>query len=976
MPWNILSLTFNSGPYDLTGSQLTIGAGGITNNASNSQEIFNNLILSADQTFTNSGSLIIRGALSAGRIGGFRDTDLTVTGTGNTSFRGIVGGNINITKTGTGILYLDNSSGPNTYTGSTSILGGTLNVQLAAIVPGDLIIGNDFGGADATVFTNGNEKIGHDPGDVVLVRRTGALNIFGSETLHQLDVSEGTVDATGTLTVAGNLNIPGQGSHVLGGSVFVGGNVLLNASLVGNTDPGGALTLAGDVTTVPSAFTSYLAGNFRTYNTPAIFNVPDGGAETDLQINGWYFFGGFTKVGTGTMKLTGSQANTFQDDVRVNEGTLVLAKPAGSRAIPGPLTIGDGIGGDSVDVVRLENHNQIGPTEAPDGRNRLMVISSSGMLDLSGFNETLYHVSLSGGVITTGNGTLTLMSGLSGFPVNGLPARVAGFLHFPGGPKAISALNGPLTNDLVLAAGITIAPDAVLTFSGDGQKILTGVAPVTGPAYAIDNGTLLLDKPSTDIAAPSGIHLKGSSVVRLLRPEQIGSGLGSAVRVEGAALLDLAGHAETIRDLIVSGGTVTTGVTTLQVLGKIAYDGAAPSGTAATIAGHVDLGGQDPALFEIGDGPADIDLNIAATLSGPAIRKTGAGTLRLGGISPPGMRSVIEGGRVIIATDQALGGGPITMVGAALQAEASRQLANPITFGGTSSVEGAGSLVLLGPTAISTLEKKGPGALAFNGPQFNNLGSMLHVSGGVVSMNTDSGSAAFPNLAVRVSNAGSRLQLAASQHLASLLVEDGLVVLEPGKVIRTSALAIDASDAKLDLTQSDLIVQASPGSEHARLAELTAAIASARNTAPNLWQGFGLTTSSATPITSLGILLNDRGNGMPYHTTFAGEPVNSDSILVGFTYAGDANLDGRVNIVDYLMADRGAARGLSGWANGDFNYSGMVDGFDFFLMDQAFVMQTGPLDALGAGDIIAVPEPVSGMLLPPLLLALRRRRRD
>lgn len=971
MTWYIQSLEFTGGPYDLTGSQLTIGAGGITNNASATQEIFNNVVLSDHQTFNNTAQLLLfRGEISTGRIG-LGGTDLTVTGAGSTAFRDIVRGNISITKTGTGILSFDNSIGPNTYTGSTTILDGTLGLHLAATVPGDLTIGNDSG-AEATVFSNGNEKIGHDPGDVVLVRSTGHLSISGTETLDRLDITGGSVGATGTLTVNSSLNFLSPGGQVQGGSVFVGGDVLMNGSSLGSINSSGALTIAGHVTTVPSEATAQLYGNFRTYAFPAIFTVADGAAETDLQITGWYFFGGFTKVGAGTMTLAGNQANTFDDEVKVNEGVLVLAKPNGMIAVPGPLMIGDGVGGDGADVVRLEGNNQIGPTEAPDGRNRLMLIQSSGLLDLNGFNEILYHVSLPGSQIDTGGGVLTLMSGLGGFSSETMPARVSGRLNVAVGNQVFSALNGPLENDLILSAGVTIAPGASLTFAGEGQTVLTGDRPVSGAAYTVE-GNLLLDKAGFDFAAQSGIHLKSNALVRLMRPEQIGS--SSLVKIDGTATLDLNGHGEMIFDLVMSGGQVTTGAGALTVFGKVAYDATVPGGTTATISGNLNLSGQNPALFEIGDGPAGVDMDITAAIGNGSLRKTLGGTLRLSGNNSFSGGTLIEGGKVIIASDQALGGSFVNVTNATLQAEGSRNLLVPVTFGGTSSVEGSGALALLGATALTTLEKKGTGALMLGGAQFNNFGSLLHVMGGTVLMNTNGGSPAFPNLSIQATNPGSRLQLAATQNLASLVLEDGLAVLEAGRVIKTNALAIDASDAKLDLTRGDLIVQAAPGTKQAKLMELTAAIASARNTAPNLWQGFGITTSAATDITSLGIVLNDRGNGAPIYSTFAGQDVNGDSILIALTYIGDANLDGRVSIADYLRVDRAAARGLAGWQNGDFNYSGgPPNATDYFYLDQGFLLQGAPMSMDGPRTE-AVPEPGTLGLLTPLLLVRRRRRR-
>lgn len=134
-----------------------------------------------------------------------------------------------------------------------------------------------------------------------------------------------------------------------------------------------------------------------------------------------------------------------------------------------------------------------------------------------------------------------------------------------------------------------------------------------------------------------------------------------------------------------------------------------------------------------------------------------------------------------------------------------------------------------------------------------------------------------------------------------------------------------------------------------------------------------LTSSSASSLTTLGVMLNDRGGGTPIHDTWGGESVLPTDVLVRFTWKGDANLDGRVAIGDYLAIDRGFARELTGWQDGDFNGDGTINALDFFDIDQPFVGQGEPLSA-GASPALPVPEPTAALLLPPLALLLRRRR--
>jgi hypothetical protein len=95
-----------------------------------------------------------------------------------------------------------------------------------------------------------------------------------------------------------------------------------------------------------------------------------------------------------------------------------------------------------------------------------------------------------------------------------------------------------------------------------------------------------------------------------------------------------------------------------------------------------------------------------------------------------------------------------------------------------------------------------------------------------------------------------------------------------------------------------------------------------------------------------------------------------------YTYGGDANLDGKINILDYVRIDQGIAAALTGWANGDFNYDGAINILDYAnVIDSNITNQGAPFaTAGGASDIVAVPEP-AGMTLLALAKFARRRRR-
>ncbi len=88
------------------------------------------------------------------------------------------------------------------------------------------------------------------------------------------------------------------------------------------------------------------------------------------------------------------------------------------------------------------------------------------------------------------------------------------------------------------------------------------------------------------------------------------------------------------------------------------------------------------------------------------------------------------------------------------------------------------------------------------------------------------------------------------------------------------------------------------------------------------------------------------------YTSFSGQPVTSDDVLVKYTYIGDGNLDGLVSFDDYVGMDN-AFFGLTpnlGWATGDINFDGVINFDDYTVVDQAFFFQAAPLVSAGCGN--------------------------
>jgi hypothetical protein len=116
---------------------------------------------------------------------------------------------------------------------------------------------------------------------------------------------------------------------------------------------------------------------------------------------------------------------------------------------------------------------------------------------------------------------------------------------------------------------------------------------------------------------------------------------------------------------------------------------------------------------------------------------------------------------------------------------------------------------------------------------------------------------------------------------------------------------------------------------------VTGMVASGRN--GGSWNGAGIVASYAVFGVfryTLGVAeASDALSIAPFfYGNFLGETVDSTAVLIRYTLSGDANLDGRVDGIDYSRSTNGRRWQLTGFANGDFDYSGVLDADDLFVM--------------------------------------------
>jgi hypothetical protein len=213
----------------------------------------------------------------------------------------------------------------------------------------------------------------------------------------------------------------------------------------------------------------------------------------------------------------------------------------------------------------------------------------------------------------------------------------------------------------------------------------------------------------------------------------------------------------------------------------------------------------------------------------------------------------------------------------------------------------------------------------------------------------------------------------------SLTVDAGAVQIS-GKAANNSAAGCSvlaaltvAPGAQLDLTNNSAVI------DYDARSPLTSTLALLQTGyAAGAWTGDGIVSSAAAVpapsgrgITGVGYaesadILGAAGG------VFAGQSVDSTAVLLRYTYCGDANLDGKVDLTDFtFLAANFNATGDGTWARGDFNYDGNVDLTDFtFLAANFNLTLAGPSAA-----VTVVPEPLRASFAFAGGAALLRRRR-
>ncbi|MBY8326777.1 autotransporter outer membrane beta-barrel domain-containing protein [Salmonella enterica] len=642
------------------------------------------LILNAENTYTGS-TTISEGTLIA--------TNVEALGTGNVTdnatlemntggdFDNAISGSGQVVKSGDETLTL---SGANSYTGGTTISGGTLvasNVE--ALGTGDvtdnatleLNTGGDFDnniGGTGSVVKSGDKTL----------TLSGANSYTGGTTISGGTLVATNVEALGSGDVTDNavleLNTGGDFTNAISGS--------------------GQVVKSGDKTLTLSGANSYTGGTTISGGTLVASNVEALGtgdvtndAVLELNTGGTFdnaISGSGQVVKSGDKMLTLSGANSYSGGTLISDGTLVASnvEALGSGDVTNDAVLELNTGG------TFDN-----------------VISGSGKVEKSGDDA----LTLSGSNTYTGG---TLISGGT-LVASNVEALGTGDVT----DNATLALNagGDFTNNIGGTGRVEKSGDQTLTLSGSntytgGTLISSGTLVATsvdalGTGNVTNNATLALNTGGdfiNNIGGTGRVEKSGDDALTLSGSNTYTGGtlisggtlvandvnaLGTGDVTDNAALMLNTGG-DFINNIGGTGRVEKSGDDTLTLSGSNTYTGGTLISGGTLVANDVNALGTgdvtDNATLELNTG-GDFTNNIGGT---GRVEKSGDGTLTLSGSNTYTGGTLISDGTLVASNVEALGSGDIDNY-ASLQLNASGQFvtANLTTHDNATTAIGADS---------------------------------------------------------------------------------------------------------------------------------------------------------------------------------------------------------------------------------------------------------------------------------------------
>jgi fibronectin-binding autotransporter adhesin len=359
-----------------------------------------------------------------------------------------------LTKNGSGTLRF---TGANSYTGSTTVNDGTLelgNIAGQNSISGPLIIGDGLG-TDTVRLAQSNQISDIQP---VTLNAGGVLDLA-------------TFTAAETVT---GLTINGGSAQVGGGSLNAIGStaLVITAGSISGTI-GGSFGLQGNLTTNASGTSSVISAPLDLTGATRSFFINDGAALDDLIISSPITNGGLIKLGAGRLKLSGT--SSYSGNTTINAGALLVD----GSVLNSSTTVNNGglLGGTgTTSTLTIANGGSLSPGAS-------VGTLTTGNLTLNSSSISLFELASAGAV----GGVNDLVIVIGAFTLDGVLA-VTELPGFTNGIYRLFNHSGPLTNNgLDLEASfLTAHPGSLIDTTTIGQVNLVVVPePIAGALLGI-----------------------------------------------------------------------------------------------------------------------------------------------------------------------------------------------------------------------------------------------------------------------------------------------------------------------------------------------------------------------------------------------------------------------------------------------------------------------------------------------------------
>ncbi|WP_176202672.1 autotransporter-associated beta strand repeat-containing protein, partial [Salmonella enterica] len=589
------------------------------------------LILNAENTYTG-GTTISEGTLVANNVealgtGNVTDNATLELNTGG-DFDNAISGSGQVVKSGDKTLTL---SGANSYTGGTTISGGTLvATNVEALGSGDVTdnatLELNTGGTFDNVISGSGQVV--KSGDEMLTL-SGANSYTGGTTISGGTLVASNVEALGSGDVTDNatleLNTGGDFDNAISGSgqVVKSGDDALTLS--GNNSYTGG-TLISDGTLVASNVEALGSGDVTN---DAVLELNTGG-DFDNAISG---SGQVVKSGDKTLTLSG--ANSYTGGTTISGGTLVASnvEALGSGDITDNATLELNTGGDFDNAISGSGQ---------------VVKSGDETLTLSGTNTYTGGTTISGGTLIAthvnalGTGAIdnraSLLLDASGqFAVTDLTTESGGNTEIGAG-STLQATTLTQKSDSTLTINLNSnTADPVIHAAS--QVSLAGTLDITGVGDVLDSDPASTDDLDTFTLIASDKTIAGD--FEKLTVAGMDADLADFITVDGR--IDDTGKQYELTTALTWYADRDDAVTDAH--GTFNLTNADGSFAVNTVLENVD---------------ATLDPDSATGWDGTSLIKQGAGTLILNAENTYTVGTTISGGTLVATNVDALGSGDVT----------------------------------------------------------------------------------------------------------------------------------------------------------------------------------------------------------------------------------------------------------------------------------------------------------------------------